>query len=160
MPIPFYTRGDKTMSDTPTLGALVAEFEAERDRLDVAFTAAGALASGAPVNSMQAAAASETVPLFIADRVMKITSVKAYAETAAAAAESETIDILKNGVSVLTAVITLDDAAADAVVSGALKTDGTATLAVGDKVTIARVYVAGGAPTPMANILASVGLGA
>jgi hypothetical protein len=38
MAIPFYTRGDKSLTETSEMSAIVNEFEKERDALDAAFT--------------------------------------------------------------------------------------------------------------------------
>jgi hypothetical protein len=38
MPIPYYTRGDKSLTEASDMSALVNEFEKERDNLDTAFT--------------------------------------------------------------------------------------------------------------------------
>jgi hypothetical protein len=49
MPIPYYTRGDKSLREASDMPGIIAEFEAERDRLDVAFTAVAAGVAAAVV---------------------------------------------------------------------------------------------------------------
>lgn len=112
-------------------------------------------AGGPAVNSAQAVAATASEAAFIASGDGEITSVKAFAGTAAAAAESMSIDVKINGVSCLTAPLVLDDTSGTDVQDGVLD-DSAVQLAAGDKVTIERTYVAGGAPTPMADTLISV----
>ena len=53
MPIPYYTRGDKSLTEASDMSALVNEFEKERDKLDTAFTGVQA-AIGTTVGSQGA----------------------------------------------------------------------------------------------------------
>lgn len=71
--------------------------------------------------------------------------------TACGAGESMTVDLLKNGVSVLTAVLTID-ATTDTLNQIPLPIDpALASFLAGDVFTTTRDYTAGGTPTPMAN---------
>jgi len=69
---------------------------------------------------------------------------------AAAAGESMTVDVLKNGVSILTGVLTFDatKAAGEQV---PLSLVPGATVKTGDALVVTRVYVAGGGPTMAQN---------
>ena len=107
-------------------------------------------------NDVLPVAATGSAQVLIADRAGSVVTFKAYAQTAAAAAESITVDLKKNGVSVLTGVITIDDVAGVAVQSATIKSDGTEDLVADDKLVVDYTYTAGGAPAPMADICSSV----
>jgi hypothetical protein len=103
----------------------------------------------------QAVAATLTSQMMIAPAGGSITSLQAFAGTAAAAGESMTVDVTINGVTALSAVATIDDAATTTVVEGTI--DAAANDFVrGDVIAIVRTYVAGGGPTPMADTVVSV----
>lgn len=96
----------------------------------------------------QLAAASEDLRVIRALVPGRIVAVAAETRIAAAAGESMTFDVTVGGVSILTAPITIDVATpANTPVAGALIA--TPTFAAGDEIAVARVYVAGGGPTPM-----------
>jgi hypothetical protein len=104
---------------------------------------------------LQAVAATATTTLFIAPAAGTIKGLLAVAGTAAAAGESMTCDVQIGGVTALTSVATLDDAAgttAQTAVVNAAADDFVA----GNVITVVRTYVAGGGPTPMANTVVSV----
>lgn len=103
------------------------------------------------LDSRQVVAATETLRSFRALRPGRVTHVAAETGTAAAAAESMTFDVEIAGASCLTAVITVDNAVPiDTPVAGVVDA-AAANFAAGDLVRVVRVYVPGGAPTPMAN---------
>lgn len=80
---------------------------------------------------------------------------------AAAAGESMTIDVLRNGVSILTGVFTYDSTktAKKQLSLMNLLTAAGKKIAAGDVLTATRVYTAGGGPTPIANNAVVVELG-
>jgi len=110
--------------------------------------------AGSQETSRQAVAATAEEIAFIAPGDGELTSVQAVAGTAAAAGEDMACDVKVNGVSALSAAITLDDAAGTDVQSGTIA---TAAFSAGDKVTVARTYTAGGSPTPMTDTAVTVG---
>jgi len=136
--------GERAGEDTRSLEDLIRE-------LQTAVNSGGIV----PVTDDQRTAATETRTAFIAPADGEIIGCAAYPQAGAAAGESETVDIQIGGVSALTAVITLDDTTGTNLVVGALNPAAVA-FAQGDIVTIVRTYVAGGAPTPMTGIAATV----
>jgi hypothetical protein len=79
--------------------------------------------------------------------------VSAATQIVAGAGESITVDVLKNGVSILSAPILIDSAvAAKTAVVGLIT---TSALAVGDFIEVAYTYTVGGTPTPMSGIAVS-----
>jgi len=76
--------------------------------------------------------------------------VVAQTHGAPAAGESMTFDVLKNGVSILKSVITLDSTDTTLNDFGKIDPD-KATFKAGDIFTVTRVYTAGGGPTPMTD---------
>ncbi len=78
-------------------------------------------------------------------------------DAVAGAGESMTVNVLKNGVSILSGAKTLDStsanaaAAADRVSLLSLLTAAGKSFVTGDVFTVTRVYTAGGTPTPMTN---------
>jgi len=143
--------GHRAISHAPS-GADVRSLEDILNEL-IAQINSGGISSGAHA---QITAASETDGVLIAPADGEITYAAAFANVAAAAGESMTFDVQVEGVTVLTGVITVDDAATTAVVAGTLIAD--PSFSAGDRITVDRVYVAGGGPTPMTNTLVSVGL--
>ena len=105
----------------------------------------------------QSVAATGTKRVFRALTPGAIREVSAEVGTVAAAGESLSIDVTIGGVSALSAPIVIDDSIAiDTPVVGAVDVAAN-EYAVGDLVEVSFTYVAGGAPTPMAD--AVVGLG-
>lgn len=102
-----------------------------------------------------AVAATVTERRFVATADGVIDRFGAQAATGAAAGESTTCDVQINGVSALTAAVVLDDAAGVGYVAGAVDVAAN-TFTAGDVITVVKTYVAGGAPTPMADICAPV----
>lgn len=81
----------------------------------------------------------------------KITSLYLVSSDAAAAGESMVVDVLKNGVSILTAPYTLDatklrDTQIELPLAAA-----SANILIGDRLTVTRTYAAGGTPTMTAT---------
>ena len=108
------------------------------------------------LTASQVTAASETIPLGIATKSGTIVAASAASIVVAAAGESMAIDILKNGVTVLTAAITLDDTStARTAVAGVLDSTVVA-VAAGDFFEAALTYTAGGGPTPMESIIVNL----
>ena len=105
-------------------------------------------------SSYQVTAATLAQNEMIAPGPGSITAVKAVADVAAAAGESMTVDVKINGVTVLTAVVTLDDSAGTDVQSGSLDT--AVAFVEDDLISIERTYTAGGGPTPMTDTLVDV----
>lgn len=83
-------------------------------------------------------------------RAGKVRSIVFLADNACAAGESMVVDVLKNGVSILSATFTYDSTkSANTLYELSVTTD--AELAVGDVLTVSRDYTAGGGPTPLVN---------
>jgi sulfur carrier protein ThiS len=161
-----------TIASSTTVAGLVspANFTAEAasddaDSIIIFDNSAGAVRSMTRANflspalshaySLQAAAATADVDLFIAPAAGVISAVSARAGTTAAAGEDMAIDVEIGGTTCLTAAIVLDDAAGVTVVAGVV--DAAANvLAAGDLVEVTRVYTAGGGATPMADTFVSV----
>lgn len=96
----------------------------------------------------QLAAASEDLRVIRALAPGRVVAVAAETRIAAAAGESMTFDVTVGGATILTAPITIDVATpTNTPVAGALVA--APTFAAGDEIAVARVYVAGGGPTPM-----------
>jgi hypothetical protein len=102
------------------------------------------------IRHLQAVAASLSAQyLWTAEFDGGLTDAAVTNAAAFAAGESMTFDILKNGVSVLTAVATLSSTTGKHV-RASLDPDKTG-FAKGDVFTCTRVYTAGGGPTPATN---------
>lgn len=140
--------GGKNLTPSPVdadrdLAVLIRELQASiNDALDT-------------ISDYTANAASWTKGLFVAPEAGEISHFSIYFGTAAAAGESMEVDLQIGGVSCLVAPITVDDTDGTDVVSGTIDTAAN-TLAAGDKVEIVFTYTAGGAPTPMAQMLSTV----
>lgn len=105
--------------------------------------------------SEQATAASlsaaPVVGLTPATQNGKITSLYLVSSDNAASGESMVIDVLKNGVSILTATYTFDSTKSrDAQIELPLAA-ASANLVIGDRLTVTRTYTAGGSPTMTAT---------
>ena len=137
---------ERAGDDTRSLAELIRELQAAVNAGSISYA-----------QHWQAAAASNTRGLMIAPADGEIVFAGAYPQTGAAAGESMTVDIRINGVTALTAVITLNNATGIDVVEGTL--DPAAVLfSKGDKITAVRVYAPGGTPAPIANTYASIGV--
>jgi hypothetical protein len=96
-------------------------------------------------------ASSAMVGLTPATQNGKITSLYLVSADNAASGESMVFDVLKNGVSILTATYTFNSSSTkDAQIELPLAA-ASANVAVGDRLTVARTYTAGGSPTMMAT---------
>lgn len=135
--------------DSPMAAA--EEFAAREATVDAAIEAADNFRH----TELQATAASATIRSFIAGRTGEVKAVKAQAGAGAAAGESLTVDVQIGGVTCLTGVITLDNAAGTTVQDGTIDTAAD-DLAEDDIVTTVLVYTAGGGPTPIVNTLVSI----
>ena len=92
---------------------------------------------------------SATITAFIAERAATLKNFRAAAKTAATGDSTHTVDILKNGVSMLAAPITLDFNIADRIsVAASIKTDGTEDVVPGDFVEIVTVSTVGTGTLP------------
>lgn len=99
------------------------------------------------LESGQGAAANLTTNEIV-EAAGKVLSLIFIANDIAAAGESLTIDVLKEGVSILTAPYAYDaTAAAKTRIDLPLVAD--TVFALGDLLTVSRTYVAGGGPTPL-----------
>lgn len=87
---------------------------------------------------------------FVAEFDGKLDELLAKAGATAAAGESMTIDVLKNGSTVLLNTTAFAASGGNKVVSLNLDPD-KASFVKGDVFTVTRTYVAGGGPTPIAN---------
>ena len=86
-------------------------------------------------------------------RAGTISAVTFISSTAAHATdESMTVDVLKNGVSILTAVLTFNSTKS-AKSRIACSISGTPTVVVGDVLTCTRVYTAGSSPSMTSNVV-------
>lgn len=105
----------------------------------------------ARIKSIQATAADATVLGDVMEAAGEIVNVRAVIHGAMpAAGESITVDVQKNGVSVLTAVVTLNSSSTlDKAVDGVFAGGGKVRVAAGDIITVVRDYTAGGGPTPL-----------
>lgn len=91
-----------------------------------------------------------TQHLFTAEFDGELDELIATASASAAAGESMTIDVLKNGATVLTATTAFAASGGSKVVKLLLDPD-KKSFVTGDVFTTSRVYTAGGGPTPVAN---------
>jgi len=99
--------------------------------------------------SKQAAAANLTDCLFVAEHDGEIDELIATCGTLSGAGESMTIDVQKNGSSILTATTAFTAAGASGKVVPLLLDKDKKSFAKGDVFTCIRAYTAGGTPTPM-----------
>lgn len=107
----------------------------------------------------QAVAADATASVFVGGGPLKqsgvIEDIYFISSIVAGAGESMTIDVLRNGVSILTGVYTFNATAPNApdkqVSFKSLLTPAGRALNVGDVITVTRDYTVGGTPTPMAH---------
>ena len=100
----------------------------------------------------QVTAASESIPLGLAPKSGTIKAAKAASIAVAAATEDMSIDILKNGATILTAAIVIDDSvAARTVVAGVLDS-AEVEVAEGDFLEAVLTYTAG-TPTPIVGTI-------
>ena len=109
------------------------------------------MVNSAPDNkeNFQLTAFSETLRGFRALASGRVVAVSAETGTAAAAGESMTFDVQIKGVSCLSHVITINSSTAiDTPVAGVIN-PAKMRFAVGDLVSIVRVYTPGSTPTPM-----------
>ncbi len=126
-----------------------ANWYSEQARIEALEDTVGAWTSPGASMSYQAVAATVTTVEWVAPAAGNITGFSAIAGTTAAAAEDMTFDVTIGGVTALTGVVTVDNAAGITVVLGTV--DGAADdFVAGDVIRVARVYTAGGGPTPMA----------
>lgn len=101
-------------------------------------------------SSKQGAAADLTEIVWVAEYDGEIDELVAIAETLAAAGESMTIDVQKNGATVLTATTAFVAGGTDKLVTLLLDKE-KKSFKKGDVFTVIRDYTAGGGPTPMKN---------
>lgn len=99
--------------------------------------------------SKQGAAASLTDVLFVAEHDGELDELIATCGTLSAAGESMTVDIQKNGSTVLTATTAFTAAGASGKVVLLLLDKDKKSFVKGDVFTCIRTYTAGGGPTPM-----------
>lgn len=85
-----------------------------------------------------------------------IVSVRALVRAAAAAGEDIAVDILKNGVTVLTGALTIDDTIAAGVWISASIDLSAAAVVLGDHIEIDLTYTAGLGPTPIVGTVVEV----
>lgn len=113
------------------------------------------LSSLLTLSAQQVVAASATLAMGMATKTGTIKTAKAASITIGGAGESMSVDILKNGVSILTAAIVIDiTTVAREAVLGVL--DETQIQVVeGDFFEALLTYVAG-APTPISNVIAQI----
>ena len=97
------------------------------------------------VNAKQAAPASATVHCFVAPAAGTIQYFAAKAGTGAGVGESSTLDLQIGGVSCLTGAVVVNEASGTNVVAGTVDVAAD-DIAAGDVISVANVYVAGGAP--------------
>lgn len=97
--------------------------------------------------SSQAVAASASDP-HVTDLAGEVVAATVITGANRGVGESLTVDIQKNGVSILTAPLVLDNTLPGKTLRNLPVQPGT-RFAVGDVVTFIRTYVAGGAPTPV-----------
>lgn len=106
--------------------------------------------------SKQGAAANLTDVIFVAEFDGEIDEIIATCGTLSAAGESMTVDVQKNGVSILTSTTAFTAAGASGkVVPIALDPD-KKSFVKGDVFSVVRAYTAGGGPTPMKDTLVIV----
>lgn len=110
------------------------------------------------LESWQGAAATENLRVFRATRPGSVLAVNAEVGTAAAAAESMTLDVEINGVSCLTGAITIDNTVVIDTPEPGVVDAAASAFAAGDLVRVVRTYVPGGAPTPMRDTVCTVGV--
>ena len=97
------------------------------------------------------AATAAVVGLTPATQSGKITSLYLVSSDAAASGESMVFDVLKNGVSILSATYTFNSTkTADTQIELPLAA-ASANIAVGDRIAVSRTYTAGGSPTMTAT---------
>ena len=90
---------------------------------------------------------------------LRIVAARALVRVVAAAGEDMTVDILKNGSTVLTAPIVIDSTiAARTWVAGSLLLNTVPNLLIGDRIKADLDYTAGGAPTPIVDTYVEVDL--
>ncbi len=140
------TTGQRSGDDPRSLETMIRELQQESNK--------GAIVS---LVDDRAVAATETITADIAPADGEIVAANAYPQVTAAAAESMTVDVMINGVTALTGVITMDNASGIAVVAGVLDS-AAVEFSAGDKITVVRTYTAGGGPTPMSSVAVSVGV--
>ena len=106
------------------------------------------------IRSRQTAAATltETYSLDVAGAVREITFL---ANAVPAAGESLTIDVQRNGVSVLAAAFVYNNTRTARTLYN-LTLAANANIAMGDQLTVIRTYVAGGGPTPIGSSVVAV----
>lgn len=112
---------------------------------------ASMLGVAAQVTHFQATAADLAANYFFtAEFAGKIDELVVTSSAVCAAGESMTIDVLKNGATILTATTAYVAAATDKVIKLLLDPN-KASFVAGDVFTVTRDYTAGGGPTPLAN---------
>lgn len=97
--------------------------------------------------SSQAVAATLS-DVMVVDVGGQIQALTAIIGATPAAGESLVVDVLRNGVSILSAPYTFSNALPGKVVRDLVPVAGT-TIVIGDVITINRTYTAGGGPTPI-----------
>ena len=105
--------------------------------------------------NLQAVAATLVAQyLYTAESSGRVDEVLIKMQAVPAAGESMTVDVLKNGVSILNAVVTCSTGTAGTpanLYQGSVNND-LAGFVAGDIFTTTRTYTAGGTPTPMSNV--------
>ena len=97
---------------------------------------------------------SDTIPAFIAQRAGTLKNFRAAVITKAVGDSTYTVDLHKNGVSVLTTIITLDVNIADRVsVTATIKSDGSENYVAGDFFEIVTVATVGTGTLPVDAVI-------
>lgn len=105
------------------------------------------------IKHQQLTAASASAQLMgIATHAGKVNNLFYVIQEEFASGESMTLDVLRNGTSILQGgAVTLDDTTDVGARVGLPLLDGMADIAIGDFITVTRVYTAGGTPAAPAN---------
>lgn len=137
--------------DKRDLAKLVIEIQEEINKIESGIIGPDDASRG----HSQAAPATANDLTMIAPAAGVITVVQAAPTVAAAVGESMSVNVEINGAPVMSVAAVIDDTTALNVVEGAI--DLPAVFAKGDKITVDRVYAAGGAPTPITDTLVDIG---